>query len=160
MVELLALVALALLVLGVVGSVTPMLPGAVLSLAGVYLYWWSTGFADPSPPALVGLTVVGLTAVATEYLAGAVSARVSGASLWTATAAALVGVVLFFAAGPLGVLVGVAATVFVLEVWRHRDARRGTRTALYTTVGMVGSALVQLLLTLSMLLGFLVVLAF
>jgi uncharacterized protein YqgC (DUF456 family) len=158
MVELVTVVALALVVLGVVGSVTPFLPGALLSLAGVYLYWWHTGYTDPGLLALAGFTVVGVAAFAFDQLAGLVAAKASGASAWTSIAAGVVGFALFFVAGPLGVLLGVAATVFVLEYFRHADARRGVRTALYTTIGMLGSAVVQVMVTLSMLVAFLLVL--
>ncbi|MFC6726642.1 hypothetical protein ACFQE1_20185, partial [Halobium palmae] len=50
MVEPLVLVAFGLLLLGVVGSVVPGLPGALGSLAGVGLYWYASDFGDPSVP--------------------------------------------------------------------------------------------------------------
>lgn len=152
------LVALALLVVGVVGSVVPAIPGAVLSLVGVLVYWWSTGFAEPGTLALAGFVAAGLFAVAADHLGGAVAARVGGASPWTSAAAGVVGFLLFFVAGPVGVLLGVAGTVFALEYYRHREARRGLETALYTTVGMLASTAVQVVVTLSMLVGFVLVL--
>lgn len=151
------LVALALVVLGVVGTVVPTVPGPVLSVVGVYLYWWGTGFADPGTLALAGFTLAGLAAVAADYLGGAVASRVGGASVWTSAAAGVAGFVLFFVAGPVGVLLGVAGTVFVLEYYRHREARRGLETALYTTVGMLASTAFQVVVTLSMLVGFVAV---
>ena len=153
MVELLTLAALALLVLGVVGSVVPLLPGPPLSLVGVYLYWWSSGYAEPSTLLLGALTLIGLLAVVSEYLAGMISARAGGASLVTTVLAAVVGVVLFFltGTGPLGLVVGVVLTVFVVEFYRHRDAKRSARTAVYTAVGMLASTVAQFLLTLTML---------
>lgn len=157
MVDLVTLAAVALLVVGVVGSVTPAVPGALLSLAGVYLYWWHTGFADPGALALAGFTLAGLLAVALDYLAGVVAARAGGASTATAAVAGVAGFLLFFVAGPFGVLLGVAGTVFALEYRRHADARRGVRTAVYTTVGMLGSAVVQVLVTASMLAAFVLV---
>lgn len=157
MVEALTLVAVGLLVVGVVGSVVPALPGALLSVAGVLLYWWSTGYADPSTPFLVAFLVVGLLAAAVDYFGGAVAAGAGGASRWTVAAAGAVGLVLFFVVGPLGVLLGVAGTVFALELRRHGDARQGGRAALYAVVGILGSALVQLLLTVSMLVAFVLV---
>lgn len=157
MVEALTLVAVGLLVLGVVGSVVPALPGALLSIAGVLLYWWSTGYADPSTPVLVGFLVVGLLAAAVDYLGGAVAAGAGGASRWTVVAAGVVGFVLFFPLGPLGVIMGVAGTVFALEFRRHGDVRRGGRAAVYAVVGVLGSAVVQALLTASMLVAFVLV---
>ena len=157
MVEALTLVAVGLLVLGVVGSVVPALPGALLSLAGVLLYWWSTGYADPSTLVLAGFVVVGLLAALVDYFGGAVAAGAGGASRWSVLAAGAVGFLLFFMAGPIGVILGVAGTVFALELHRHGDVRRGGTAALYAVVGVLGSAVVQLLLTGSMLVAFVLV---
>lgn len=147
-------IALALLVVGVVGSVLPLVPGGLASLAGVLLYWWSTGYADPGPVALVALVALSLFAVAVDQLGGAVAARAGGASLLTTAAAAVVGVVLFFVAGPVGILAGVAGTVFVSEYRRHRDPETSLRTAAYATVGVLASSAVQFLLTASILVAF------
>lgn len=157
MVEAFAVVAAGLLVLGVAGSVVPAVPGALFSVAGVLLYWWSTGYADPSTSVLAGFLVVGLLAAAVDFVGGAVAAGAGGASRWTVGTAAVVGAALFFLAGPLGVVLGVAGTVFALESRRHGDARRGGTAAVYAIVGVLGSALVQVLLTGAMLAGFLVV---
>lgn len=157
MVELVTLVALAMVALGVVGSVAPLLPGALLSLAGVYVYWWGTGFAEPSLAVLAAFTLVAVFAAVADYFGGAVAARAGGASTRTMLAAGVVGVTLFLVTGPVGVLVGVAGTVFAVEFQRNRDARRGLRAAAYATLGMLGSVVVQLLVTLSMLAAFLVV---
>lgn len=154
MVDLVTFVAVALLVLGVVGSVVPAMPGAGLSLLGVYLYWWHTGFTSPGSFFIAAVTLVGVTAVAVEYLAGALSAKAGGASLWTSAVAALVGFALLFVVGPLGVIVGVVGTVYLVEFWRHEDARRSARAALYTTVGLLASSVVQVALTGSILVAF------
>jgi uncharacterized protein YqgC (DUF456 family) len=149
-------VALVLLVLGVVGSVLPVLPGAILSVVAVLLYWWSSGFSDPSLLVVIGLLFVGLVALVTDYGAGVIAARVGGASTRTALLAGVVGFVLLFVFGPLGLVLGVAGTVFVLEYLEHEDAEQSGRRALYTTIGVLASSVVQVLLTLSILVGFVV----
>ncbi len=158
MVEPLTWVALGLLVAGVVGSVVPGLPGPLLSIVGVYLHWWTTAYAEPGTAALVALTLVGLFALAVDVLASAVSTRAGGASWPVSVAASVAGLLLFFVAGPLGVAVGVAGTVFALSYLTTRDGADSARAALYATVGVLGSALVQALLTLSMLVAFVLVL--
>ncbi len=158
MVEALTVLALALLAAGVVGSVVPALPGPLLSLSGVYLHWWATGYTEPGALVLVSLSLVGVLALATDLLASAVSTRAGGASWPVSAAAGLAGVVLFFVAGPVGVVLGVAGTVFVLSLATTGDARDSARAAVYATVGVLGSALVQALLTLSMLAAFALVL--
>lgn len=158
MVEPLTWVAVALLVAGVVGSLVPGLPGPLLSLGGVYLHWWATSYAEPGLLALVSLTLVGLFALAVDVVAGALSTRAGGGSWPVSAAASVAGFLLFFVAGPVGVAVGVAGTVFVLTLLTTRDGTDSARAALYATVGVLGSALVQALLTLSMLVAFVLVL--
>lgn len=149
--------AVALLVGGVVGSVVPLVPGALLSLGGVVLYWWSTGYTSPGPVLLAVLVVVALATLVVDYFAGAISAKAGGASTLTTVIAAVVGLLLFFVTGPLGIVLGIGLTVFAVEYYRHRDAREGARAAAYAAVGVLGSALVQAVLTGAILLAMLAV---
>ena len=154
MVDLVAVLAVGFLLVGVVGAIVPGVPGPLASLAGVYLYWWHSGFADPGIVLLLALTAIGVLALVADYASGVVSARVGGASFRTTLVAGAVGLALLFVAGPVGTILGVVATVFVLEVRRHRDPARGARTAAVVVLGMLGSAVVQVLLTTTMLVAF------
>jgi len=153
MIDLLVLVlAFALLVAGVVGSVVPQMPGAPFSIAGVLVYWWGTGFSQPGTLLLVVLLLVGLLTLAIDWLGGAVAAKVGGASTTTAVIAGVAGVVLFFVAGgPVGMILGMALTVFLVEYYRQSDARAGAKAALVTTLGILSSAVMQAFLTGAML---------
>lgn len=151
--DLLALLALLLALAGVVGSLIPFAPGAVFSLAGVGLYWWSTGYTDPGPLALVGLVTLGVVTLLVDWFGGAIAAEAGGASTRTTILAAVAGVALLFVAGPVGVLVGVAGTVFFAEYLGGADREASLRTALVTTAGMLASNVVQALLTGCILLG-------
>lgn len=147
----LVVLAFVLLVGGVVGSLVPQVPGALISIAGVYTYWFATG--DPGIVLLVALTLVGVLTWVVDFAGGAVAARVGGASTTTALLAGLVGLVLFFVTGPLGIILGVALTVFLVEFYRQQDARGGAKAALVTTVGMLASGVAQAMLTGSILLA-------
>lgn len=149
-------VAVALLVAGIVGCVVPVVPGPPLSLAGVYLYWWGSGFAEPGVALLVTLTLLGLLATVADLGGEVVSARVGGASITTSVIAGAVGIVLFALLTPIGALVGVVVTVFLLEYRRHRDASRGAKAAGAVVIGILGSAVVQVVLTASILVAFVV----
>lgn len=145
-------VALLLLVAGIVGSAVPSMPGPLLSVGGVLVFWlWGDGLGTL---VAVGLVAVGLFAVVADLLADAVSARVGGASWQTTALAGAVGLALLFVTGPLGIVVGVVGTVFALEYWKTEDHRHAARAAATTSLGILASAVVQVLLTLSMLLGF------
>jgi uncharacterized protein YqgC (DUF456 family) len=146
-VETALLLAVALCVVGVVGSVVPLLPGAALSVAGVSLYWWATGFTDPTPIVAVLLLGIGLTALLVDLLGGAITARASGASTRTTAIAALVSLPLVLVGGPLGLLLGVGATVFVLEYRQRDDLETSARLAAVATLGVLASAVIQVFLT-------------
>ena len=153
--DLVVWLAIGLAFLGVLGTLVPLVPGALLSLGGVYLYWWSTGYTDPGLLVLVALTLLGLLIVIVDWFAGAVSAKVSGASTTTSLLAGVAGFLLFFVAGPVGILLGVAGVVFLAELQRTGDTTASARTAVYTTVGMLASTVAQFLLTTLLVLGFL-----
>ena len=147
----LVVLAFVLLVGGVVGSLVPQVPGAPISVAGVYTYWYATD--EPGALLLVALTLVGVLTWVVDFVGGAVAARVGGASTTTAVLAGVVGLVLFFVTGPLGIILGVAATVFVVEFYRQEDARQSLKAALVTTAGMLASGVAQAALTGSILLA-------
>ncbi|WP_247001314.1 DUF456 domain-containing protein [Halosolutus gelatinilyticus] len=156
MVETVAILAIALLVAGVVGTIVPLVPGGLLSLSGLYLYWWHSGFAEPGLLTLAVLTSLGVLTMLVEFFGGSIAAKAGGASWGTTAAAAVVGIVLMIVTGPLGLLVGLFGTVFALEFARDRDLNRSGRSALYATAGMLASTAAQALLTITILVGFLI----
>lgn len=160
MVSTLAWVALALAALGVVGSLLPAVPGATLSLAGALLYWWSTGYTDPSLVVLAGFVLVAVVASVVDVAGSALAVRAGGASPITAVVALVAGLVLGLVTGPVGFVVGVAAAAFVVEFYRTGESEASTRAALFATVGVLGSAVVQALLTLTLLVALIVVVFF
>ena len=145
-----------LLLAGIVANLVPLVPGGAISTLGIAYYWVATG--EPGTVALLGFVGLGVFTVIFDLLGDAISARVGGASTATTLVAAVVAVVLMFVLGPLGALIGVVTVVIILEYLRHRDIRRGLHTAAITAVGMLASTAIQVLLTASMLVGFLFVL--
>ncbi|WP_336327440.1 DUF456 domain-containing protein [Halovenus sp. HT40] len=147
----LTLLAFGLLVVGIVGSIIPNVPGVLLSLAGVYLYWWNTGFAEPSTALIVVITVLALLVIVGGFFKEVIAARFGGASTLSATAAGLVGFVVFFVTGPVGMLLAAAITVFVLEYRRQRDAKASATAATAVVLATIGSTIVELLVTVMLL---------
>lgn len=143
-------VAYLLLVGGVVASVLP-LPSGALSLAGLYLHWWQVG--RPGALLLAALTLLALLALAADWLGGPLAARASGVPTRRAAAAGVVGLVGALLVGPVGLIVGLAGTVFALEYRDHGDSRAGARAAAVATVGVLAAAAVQLLATTIVLVG-------
>ncbi|MFC6718869.1 DUF456 domain-containing protein [Natrialbaceae archaeon GCM10025810] len=156
MVDALSVLAVALLVVAVLGTVVPLVPSGLLSLAGLYLYWWNAGFSEPGPVALAVLTALALVAALVEFFGGSLAAKAGGASWGTTGVAAAVAIALMLVTGPLGLLVGLFGTVFLLEFVRSRDLHGSGRSAVYATLGTLASTAMQVVLTVTILLGFLV----
>ena len=136
---------------GVFGSFVPFVPGAVLSLEGVYTYWFSTGYTDPGAVVLALLTVVGVAVLAVDWFGGAVAAKLGGAPTRLSLAAGVVGLGGMLVAGPVGLVVGSAGTVFLVEYHRSGDGGESLRTAGYTTLGILATTVMQALFTFGML---------
>lgn len=150
-------VAFLLLLGSVAGAFVPGLPAGILSIIGVVVYWYSTGYAQPGTVLLVILLGTGLLAVLSDWLGGVVAARVGGASTLSAVLGGFVGLVFLFVVGPGGMLVGATLTVFAIEYARQRDARSGAAAAGAYVVGLCASSIAQALLTGLILLAMVVV---
>lgn len=147
--SILTLLALALLVAGAVTSILPQTPGEMpLSLAGVYLYWWETGFTAPSTGIVVVLTLLGLFVIASQFVGPVIAAKVSGASTTTAAAGGLVSTVLFLLWGPTASLVGLFGTVFVLEYRQRGDLLGSAVASVVVVLQSFGQKVVKVLVSL------------
>ena len=155
--DLVLLVSLALLAAGVVASVLPVVPSGLLSLSGVYLFWWSTGFTVPSTSFVVVVTVLGLLAVAADYFGTPIAANAAGTTVRVAVVAGIVGLLLFPITGPAGVLIGAGGVVYLAQRRRGRPRRESVETAIQTVVGMVLANVVEIVLTVTIFLAFVVV---
>jgi len=148
------ILALTLMVLGIIGSFMPALPGPLLSILGVTVYFWSTGYAVPSPLIFTVIVLTGFVALVLDYVASYIGADKADASKKTAVAAAIASFLLFFISGPIGIIVGTGATVLVRELFLGKDIDAAFRSAVYTTVALLGSIFAKVGLTLLMLMLF------
>ncbi|HSD44057.1 MAG TPA: DUF456 domain-containing protein [Burkholderiales bacterium] len=136
------ILAVLLIVAGVVGTVLPALPGAILVFAGVALAAWIDDFARISGWTVVVLGVLTLIAWATDYVAAAAGAKRAGASRHAIVGAAI-GTVAGIFTGLVGLvfmpLVGAAIGEFLAQ----KDALRAGRVGVATWLGMVVGTVVK-----------------
>jgi uncharacterized protein len=133
--------ALAMIAIGVVGTVLPALPGAVLVLGGIALAAWIDDFQRISPWTVAIAAVLALLAFAADYVAAALGAKRAGASRLAVVGAAL-GTIAGIFTGVVGLvfmpLVGASVGEFVAQ----RDLRRAGKVGVATWIGLlVGTAL-------------------
>jgi uncharacterized protein YqgC (DUF456 family) len=127
-----------LIVIGALGMVLPVLPGAPMIFIGALLAAWAEGFAYLGYGTLIVLGILAVLAVVVDFVASAFGVKrfgASGRAITGATLGAIVG--LFF--GVVGVLVGpfVGAVVGELSVRRNLAAagRAGVGAALGLALG-------------------------
>ena len=114
------LIAAVLVVVGLVGTVLPALPGLPLVFAGMLLAAWAGDFLKVGVPMLVLLGVLTLVSLAVDFWATALGAKRVGASrkaIWGAMLGTFAG--LFF--GPVGLLLGPFAGALVGELLHRRS---------------------------------------
>jgi uncharacterized protein YqgC (DUF456 family) len=141
MTALLWVVAVALIAVGVVGTVLPALPGAILVFAGIALAAWIDDFARISGWTLVLLGVMTALAWAIDFAAAAMGARKVGASRYAIVGAAL-GTIAGIFTGFVGLLFMPLVGAAIGEFAAQRDVARAGKVGVATWIGLlVGTAL-------------------
>lgn len=141
----------ALLVLvGLVGTILPLLPGVPLVFAGLLMAAAVDGFRHVGVAPLVAVGLLMLAASVVDLLAGALAARGAGASWGPALGAGLGAMVgLFF--GLWGLLFGPLAGAALFDYGRRRDGLAALKVGLATWLGLLVGGLVKFVLALGML---------
>lgn len=135
-----------LIVVGVLGAVVPVLPGAVFVFAGIALGAWIDDFTRVSGTVvIIAGILMGLSWIV-DYLSGVLGAQRAGASR-QAIIGALIGTVAGVFTGLVGVLflplVGAAVGEFIAE----RNVPRAGSVGIATWIGMIIGIAVKLALS-------------
>ena len=136
------ILAVVLIVAGVVGTVLPALPGAILVFAGIALAAWIDDFARISGWTLGVLAVLTAIAWIVDYVAGVYGAKKAGASPW-ALAGAAVGTVAGVFTGLVGLVFMPLAGAAIGEFLAQRDALRAGKVGLATWLGMLAGTVLK-----------------
>jgi uncharacterized protein len=135
---LLWVLSVALIVVGLAGTVLPVLPGTVLVWGGILLGAWIDDFTRVSIATVAVISVLGLLAWGLDYAAGLLGARRAGASRLALVGAA-VGTVVGLFMGLVGVLFMPLVGAAVGEYLAQKDHARAAKVGMATWVGiMVG----------------------
>lgn len=138
-----------LMVLGLAGTVLPVLPGTLLVWAGIVLGAWIDDFARISMTTLAVITVLAVLAWALDYAAGWMGAQRAGASKQALVGAA-VGTVLGLFMGFVGVLfmplVGAALGEYLALKDHGRAAKVGVATWVGIVVGLVAKVVISFIM--------------
>ena len=148
----------ALIVLGLIGSVVPILPGPFVIWLGAVLWAWGDGFTRLGWPTLVLLLLLAMAAWASDILLNLVVSRRGGAS-WKAIAAAIVGGVaggfllsgVFPILGTLvGAILGSLGAMYGVEYMNTGDRQRALASMRTYLGSMVLASLLEIFVALMM----------
>jgi uncharacterized protein len=144
------LVAILLVVIGIAGTILPMLPGVPLVYAGLLLAAWHDSFVKVSILTMVIIGIIALLAWVVDFVASMMTAKKVGASkyaLWGAGIGALVGIL----GGIPGLIIGPAIGAIIGELITHQDATKATTVGIAAGLGFVLALAIKIVLALTML---------
>jgi len=139
----------ALVIVGVVSTPLPAVPGSAIAFLGLVLIGWADDFTRIGPNTLLGLGVLALVASLIDNVTGALGARYGGASRW-GVIGALVGTLAGLPFGLPGVILGPLVCAGVFEFAKNPDVARAARAGAGTLLGFLAGAILKSALTLLM----------
>ncbi len=138
-----------LILVGMAGTVVPVLPGVPLVFGGMFLAAWADHFQHIGMFTLIVLGVLASLALLVDFVAGLLGARRVGASpraLWGASLGTIVGI--FF--GLPGLLLGPFLGALAGELSSGRELDQATRVGFGTWIGLLFGTLAKLALCFTM----------
>lgn len=139
----------ALMTAGVVGTVLPIIPGAMLIFAGAVLGAWIDDWSRVSTWTLGVIGLLALISIACDFVAGSLGAKRLGASPLAVSGAAI-GTVVGVFTGLWGVLFMPFVGAAIGEFIAMRNLQRAGRVGIATGVGLLVGVVVKLALAFSM----------
>ena len=134
MTVLLWILAIALIVIGLVGVVVPALPGTVLVFAGLVLAAWADDFTRVGVVTLVVIGVIGAASYGVDFVAAALGAKHLGASRRAMIGAGL-GTLFGLFLGLPGVIVGPFAGAVLGELTLNSNLKKAGKAGLAAWIG-------------------------
>ena len=132
--------AVALVIIGMIGIVMPALPGHLLVFAGLLVAAWADGFERVGVATLVIIGLVAGASYLVDFAAAAVGARRLGASK-RAMAGAALGTLLGLFLGLPGLIVGPFVGAVIGELTTNRDWKQAGRAGVAAWIGFaIGTA--------------------
>lgn len=150
--------AFVLIVVGLVGTVLPALPGTAFVLAGIVLGAWVDGFARVGVGTLAVVSVLAVLAWVLDYVASLLGARKAGASRQALVGAAI-GTVAGLLMGLVGVLFMPLVGAAIGEYLARRDEKQAVKVGVATWLGLVAGMLAKVVIAFVMVGIFLAALA-
>ncbi|MCD1118307.1 DUF456 domain-containing protein [Chryseobacterium turcicum] len=150
--SLISFLSIVLLILGILGTFLPVLPGLVLSLAGLLIYKYGTD-SDLSILYIWAFVILTLASAVLNYVIPAKTNRKYGGTRWGSIGSIIGTIVGLFLPIPLGFLVGMFAGVFIGELLHDRkDINKALKSTKGAFIGFIYGTGFSLVVGIAMLL--------
>jgi uncharacterized protein YqgC (DUF456 family) len=149
------LVTILLLSVGLIGTIIPALPGIALTYVGILFYSFMTDFRGISPSTVIIFGIITAIAFLAGHMGSVIGSRAGGGKTWSVVGTFFGAIIGLFTFGPIGLFVGAffgALGGGMIEGATHHQA---FKIATFSTIGVLGGAIVQFFLALSMTIAFL-----
>lgn len=150
--SLISLLSVILLILGILGTFLPVLPGLVLSLAGLLIYKYGTD-SDLSVLYIWAFVILTLASAVLNYVIPAKTNRKYGGTRWGSIGSIIGTIVGIFIPIPLGFLIGMFAGVFIGELLHDsKDMNKALKSTKGAFIGFIYGTGFSLVVGIAMLL--------
>ncbi len=127
---------------GFVGLVLPVLPDTVFILCGFGVYGLMTGFDELSLSFFIGQTILAALSYLVDFVATVIGVKMYGGSQ-AAVWGAVLGTLLIFVMGPLGLLVGPLAGAVAGELLMGEQIKQALQAGFGSFIGFIGGTLIK-----------------
>lgn len=142
-----------LMIIGVIGTFVPFLPGSPLIFAGTLIYGIYDQFQHLTVTATLVIFTMMIISLLVDYFSGVIGAKSFGASKygnWGALVGGITG--LFWL--PLGLILGPLIGAVVGELYYKKDLSIALRSGIGTLAGILGGAILKLIISIAMVVTF------
>ncbi len=139
-------VSAALIVIGLAGTVLPLVPGTLLVWGGILVGAWIDDYTRVGIGTVVIITAIAVLAWALDFVAGLMGAKRAKASKLALVGAAL-GTVVGIFMGLVGVLFMPLVCAAIGEYWSQRNQQRAAKVAFATWLGLMVGMVAKVVLS-------------
>ncbi len=148
------IIASILFLLGLLGTVIPLLPGAPIIWFGMLIYGFITNFMFLSWKFLLFQGIIVLIILLIDYISGAWGAERYGGSRASIYGSILGGFLGIFLFGPLGIVLGPFIGAILMELLKGQSFEKSLQIGWGTIIGFFGGTLLKFVLEIIMIVWF------